>query len=85
MAGRKPKHMGEWRDQALCLGEDLDIFFPERNLAKARQAKAICYQCPVRTECLDEALANGERFGIWGGMDQDERRRERELRRRRRH
>lgn len=84
MAARKPKTMGAWRDEAACLGEELRIFFPERNLALAREAKAICYRCPVRMECLDEALSNGERFGIWGGMDQDERRREARLRRNRR-
>ena len=83
MAGRKAKQLGDWRDDALCLGEDIHLFFPERSQTQAAIAKSICARCEVRPECLDEAIANGERFGIWGGMDQEERRREARRRRRR--
>jgi len=83
MAGRKAKQLGDWRDDALCLGEDIRLFFPERSQTQAATAKSMCARCVVRPECLDEAIDNGERFGIWGGMDQEERRRE--ARRRRRH
>lgn len=81
MAGRRPKNLGEWRDQAECLGEDPAIFFPERNQTMATQAKGVCKRCPVKDDCLDEAISNGERFGIWGGMDQEERRKEARRRR----
>jgi WhiB family redox-sensing transcriptional regulator len=68
-----------WQDQASCLGMDPDLFFPERG-ASTRDAKAICAACPVRVDCLEYALANGEKFGIWGGMSERERRRVRRLR-----
>ena len=55
-------------------GADADLFFPERG-ASTRRAKAICDGCPVRGECLDYALAHGEKFGIWGGLSERERRR----------
>ena len=83
MAGRRAKRLGEWRDHAACLGEDLELFFPERSQTQAAKAKAICFSCPVREECLEESIHNGERFGIWGGLDQEERRREARRRRRR--
>jgi WhiB family redox-sensing transcriptional regulator len=68
-----------WQDQASCLGMDPDLFFPERG-ASTRDAKAICAACPVRVECLEFALSNGEKFGIWGGMSERERRRVRRMR-----
>jgi len=82
MAGRKRKTMGAWRDDAACKGKNGRFFYPERSQVNAAKGKAICNSCPVREECLDEAIANGERFGIWGGMDQEERRREAQRRRR---
>jgi WhiB family redox-sensing transcriptional regulator len=81
MAGRRAKQLGDWRDDAACLGEDIHLFFPERSQVQANQAKAICANCQVRSDCLDEAIHNGERFGIWGGLDQEERRREARRRR----
>jgi len=63
-----------WQDQANCLGVDPDLFFPERG-ASTREAKEVCRGCEVRTQCLDYALANGEKFGIWGGLSERERRR----------
>lgn len=68
-----------WQDQAACLGMDPDLFFPERG-ASTRDAKSICNSCPVRVDCLEYALANGEKFGIWGGMSERERRRIRRMR-----
>ena len=49
-------------------------FFPERG-ASTREAKEVCRGCVVRGECLEYALANGEKFGIWGGLSERERRR----------
>ncbi|MEA2716854.1 MAG: WhiB family transcriptional regulator, redox-sensing transcriptional regulator [Actinomycetota bacterium] len=63
-----------WQWQANCLGVDPDLFFPERG-ASTREAKAVCRGCVVRTECLEYALINGEKFGIWGGLSERERRR----------
>jgi WhiB family redox-sensing transcriptional regulator len=63
-----------WQDFANCLGVDPDLFFPERG-ASTREAKEVCRGCVVREECLEYALANGEKFGIWGGMSERERRR----------
>lgn len=63
-----------WQDFAGCRGVEQDLFFPERG-ASTRKAKAICAACEVRTECLDYAIRQGERFGIWGGLSERERRR----------
>jgi hypothetical protein len=49
---------------------------PERDV-RERKAKAICAQCPVRTECLDYALSRPEKYGTWGGLNEDERASER--------
>jgi WhiB family redox-sensing transcriptional regulator len=68
-----------WQRQANCMGVDPDLFFPERG-ASTREAKEVCRGCVVREDCLEYALANGEKFGIWGGMSERERRR---IRRRR--
>ena len=68
-----------WQDYANCRGADADLFFPERG-ASTRKAKAICNECEVRGECLDFAIVNGEKFGIWGGMSERERRRVRRQR-----
>jgi WhiB family redox-sensing transcriptional regulator len=68
-----------WQDLANCLGVDPDLFFPERG-ASTREAKEVCRGCVVRDECLEFALANGEKFGIWGGMSERERRRIRRAR-----
>ena len=63
-----------WQDQANCLGVDPDLFFPERG-ASTREAKEVCRGCVVRNDCLEYALDNGEKFGIWGGLSERERRR----------
>lgn len=63
-----------WQSEANCLGVDPDLFFPERG-ASTKEAKAVCRGCVVREDCLEYALANGEKFGIWGGLSERERRR----------
>ena len=63
----------EWMDQALCAQTDPESFYPEKG-GSTREAKKTCEQCLVRAECLDWALANDERFGIWGGLSERERR-----------
>nr|WP_055122142.1 WhiB family transcriptional regulator [Corynebacterium oculi] len=64
----------EWQDQALCAQTDPEAFFPEKG-GSTREAKRICRACGVRDECLEYALENDERFGIWGGLSDRERRR----------
>jgi WhiB family redox-sensing transcriptional regulator len=63
-----------WQERANCLGVDPDLFFPERG-ASTREAKSVCRGCEVRLECLEYALGHGEKFGIWGGLSERERRR----------
>lgn len=62
-----------WFEAALCRETDPEIFFPDGDSARA--AKATCMRCEVRTECLNWALDRHERFGIWGGLTEHERRR----------
>ena len=62
-----------WQEQALCAQTDPEAFFPEKG-GSTREAKRVCQNCEVRSECLDYALANDERFGIWGGLSERERR-----------
>jgi WhiB family redox-sensing transcriptional regulator len=69
-----------WRLDALCAETDPEAFFPEKG-GSTREAKRVCGGCTVRAECLEAALANDERFGIWGGLSERERRRIRVQRR----
>ncbi len=62
-----------WQERALCAQTDPEAFFPEKG-GSTREAKKVCLSCDVRGECLDYALANDERFGIWGGLSERERR-----------
>jgi WhiB family redox-sensing transcriptional regulator len=68
-----------WQARANCMGVDPDLFFPERG-ASTREAKEVCRGCVAREDCLEYALDNGEKFGIWGGMSERERRRLRRAR-----
>ncbi len=68
-----------WQLYANCLGVDPDLFFPERG-ASTKEAKAVCRACVVREDCLEYALENSEKFGIWGGLSERERRRLRRAR-----
>jgi WhiB family redox-sensing transcriptional regulator len=63
-----------WQERALCAQTDPEAFFPEKG-GSTREAKKICVGCEVRGECLEYALENDERFGIWGGLSERERRR----------
>ncbi len=58
---------------ALCAQTDPEAFFPEKG-GSTREAKRVCESCTVRTECLEYALQQDERFGIWGGLSERERR-----------
>ncbi len=63
-----------------CRGADPDLFFPEQGVS-LEPAKRICGDCAVKDECLEYALDNRERFGVWGGTSERERRRLRRERR----
>jgi WhiB family redox-sensing transcriptional regulator len=70
-----------WRERAACRGPATSLFFPpttaerrdERD-ARERRAKSICQMCPVQRECLEYAIRVGEMHGIWGGLNETERR-----------
>lgn len=62
-----------WQDRALCAQTDPEAFFPEKG-GSTREAKKVCTGCEVRAECLEYALEKDERFGIWGGLSERERR-----------
>src|ERR1700691_3896228 len=86
-----PRPNWGWQDAAACRGEDLMLFFgpdgerqPERDI-RERKAKAVCASCPVRLECLNYAVARPEKYGTWGGLNEDERSAERRRRMRRAH
>ena len=63
-----------WQERSLCAQTDPEAFFPEKG-GSTREAKKICVGCEVKAECLEYALAHDERFGIWGGLSERERRR----------
>lgn len=69
----KPFRYEPWMDDGVCAQTDPEAFFPEKG-GSTREAKAICGRCAVAAECLDYALDNQERFGIWGGLSERERR-----------
>ncbi|MBF6138237.1 WhiB family transcriptional regulator [Nocardia otitidiscaviarum] len=73
-----------WRELALCSQTDPDVFFPEKG-GSTREAKLVCGRCEVQGECLEYALAHDERFGIWGGLSERERRKRKDEFRRRGH
>ncbi len=63
-----------WQEKSLCAQTDPEAFFPEKG-GSTREAKRVCQSCEVQVECLEYALAHDERFGIWGGLSERERRR----------
>jgi WhiB family redox-sensing transcriptional regulator len=64
---------GEWQERAVCAQTDPESFFPEKG-GSTREAKRICLGCDVKDECLEYAMENAIRFGIWGGLSELERR-----------
>lgn len=75
-------HLWDWQQQGTCRVLPPEMFFhPEGERGKARrqrieQAKAICATCPVLQACREHALTIREPYGVWGGMDEEERQRE---------
>lgn len=62
-----------WQERGLCSQTDPEAFFPDKG-GSTREAKKVCLQCEVRDECLQYAIDNDERFGVWGGLTERERR-----------
>jgi WhiB family redox-sensing transcriptional regulator len=66
-----------WRDQAACRNEPPELFFPVGTTGPAwrqiAKAKSVCHRCPVTATCLAWALDTGQRYGVWGGLSEDER------------
>jgi WhiB family transcriptional regulator, redox-sensing transcriptional regulator len=67
-----PDFSGTWPERAICAGEDPSIFFPSHGDPGIR-ARRVCADCPVQMDCLEYAIAADE-WGIWGGLDRDQRR-----------
>ena len=72
----------DWQTRAACRGSDANLFFApsqtetkEEREARETQAKSVCARCPVREQCLTFALSTREPHGIWGGLNEIERRR----------
>jgi WhiB family transcriptional regulator, redox-sensing transcriptional regulator len=61
-----------WQEEALCAQTGSEFFFPEPG-SSVREAKRICGLCKMRSMCLEYALNNDERFGVWGGLSEKER------------
>lgn len=70
--------MSDWRDEAACLTEDPELFWPigvtGPAIPQIEKAIGVCLRCPVRAACLQWAMDHRQEFGIWGGMTEDERR-----------
>lgn len=77
-ASTQPVHVSDWRRDAVCAGEDPELFFPVGNNAaayrQAEEAKAVCRRCPVMDRCLEWAAAHPieARSGVWGGLSEPE-------------
>jgi len=67
-----------WRSDAACRTANPELFFPVGTSGPAQHqiaaAKAVCATCPVISQCLTWALKSGQEAGVWGGLDEDERR-----------
>ena len=67
-----------WRNRSICRDTDPDLFFPVGTTGQAllqiAKAKEVCGECPVSTECLEYALETNQDSGIWGGLDEEQRR-----------
>lgn len=62
----------DWQEAAKCKGRNSEIFYPQRGVPTA-SAKSLCKDCRVKQECLEYAIVHDERFGIWGGLSERER------------
>jgi len=71
-------HVPAWMGEAVCAQTDPEVFFPEKGKS-SRAAIRICKGCSVAPECLTYSLKFGERFGVWGGVSERNRRKMRRI------
>lgn len=74
MTALDDREVPRFRGRALCAEVDPELHFPDKG-GSSRAAKRVCGDCEVRAECLTWALTHGEKYGIWGGLSENERRR----------
>jgi WhiB family transcriptional regulator, redox-sensing transcriptional regulator len=74
MMGEPQPSEEEWPSRAVCSQTDPEAFYPEKG-GSTKDAKKVCLGCPVTKECLQWALDHDERYGVWGGLSERERRR----------
>lgn len=70
--------MTTWQQRAACIGEPPELWFPPSGRGEKldySEAQRICDRCPVQPECLEHALTHNERYGMWGGHTERQRRR----------
>ncbi|MFE1962414.1 WhiB family transcriptional regulator [Streptomyces sp. NPDC059479] len=72
VTSQSTEHELSWQESALCAQTGPDFFFPAPG-SSTREAKLLCGACEGREACLQYALANDERFGVWGGLSEKER------------
>ncbi len=78
--GFDPDNPPTWRDDSVCRGFDISVFFPDESDATAiAHAREICGSCPVQDDCVSYAVENNQNEGIWGGTTRQERRKLRRL------
>jgi len=66
----------DWRMHAACAGWPIDLFYgDESDVVMTSQALSLCERCPVRADCLDDAMTHDDPYGIWGGLTPQQRRR----------
>jgi WhiB family redox-sensing transcriptional regulator len=71
----------DWRELALCREVDPELFFTSgrvdasHNREQIRQAKSVCHRCPSASRCLVWSIETRQEYGVWGGLDEAERRR----------
>lgn len=70
----RPRADTRWQERAACIGLPSEVFFPENKRHVLLGARRVCDACPVKSECLEHALAQNEWHGIWGGLSVDQRR-----------
>ena len=78
-AARSTRPQDAWSSRAACRALPTELFFPageldDQAVEQAEEAKAVCAACPVKTACLEFAIATNQPYGIWGGANASERR-----------
>jgi WhiB family redox-sensing transcriptional regulator len=70
-----PVELEPWQDRANCIGTDPELFFPKAG-KRSEEAQEVCSRCPVMSQCLEYALSHNDRYGVWGGLSEADRKRQ---------